>query len=162
MITTILILFGAILAISSFWLLRHRNRLTADIAHGVARLGQLKNRQAARRRSAPAKVPVNPYAGVMIRPCLEACAVATQQRGTRYLSTEAPTLPLPGCDTDECRCRYSYQDDRREHEDRRFSLKVTETFGMKRTVAERRSATRADRRASARTASGPRAYFNDY
>jgi hypothetical protein len=37
----------------------------------------------------------------------------------RYLSAEAPRLPLPDCDRDECRCFVQPQDDRRAGYDRR-------------------------------------------
>ena len=162
MITTLLILFGAILALSSVWLLRHRSRLAEGAYQRVAWIGQLKHRSAARRRNRQPKATVNPYAGVIIQPCLEACEAANRQQGTRYLSDVAPSLPLQGCDTRECRCRYRYQADRREDEDRRFSLQIHETFGMKGTIEERRSKTRIDRRASVAKSSRPRAYFNDF
>jgi len=43
----------------------------------------------------------------------EACAAAKACRDSRYLSTEAPRLPLAGCDARCCDCRYAHFDDRR-------------------------------------------------
>ncbi len=52
------------------------------------------------------------------------CRAARAHRGVRYLSSEAPALPLPECSQDECRCRYRHHEDRRSG-DRRTSLDVT-------------------------------------
>jgi hypothetical protein len=49
------------------------------------------------------------------------CAAATLCRNARYLSHEAPRLPLPQCtDRPGCRCTY------RHFEDRRVSTRRTE------------------------------------
>jgi hypothetical protein len=34
-------------------------------------------------------------------------------QGTRFLSREAPALPLKNCVNDECTCHYAHHDDRR-------------------------------------------------
>ena len=47
------------------------------------------------------------------------CAAARAVSGQRYLSSEAPQLPLPGCDAVRCKCRYLHHVDRRSGEDRR-------------------------------------------
>ena len=42
------------------------------------------------------------------------CDAASQQRELRFLSDEAPQLPLDGCDRPtECRCVFVHYDDRR-------------------------------------------------
>jgi hypothetical protein len=42
------------------------------------------------------------------------CAAAALCRTTRYLSREAPRLPLPACPTpDECPCKFKHFQDRR-------------------------------------------------
>ena len=43
----------------------------------------------------------------------DACAAALACRDRRYLSAEAPRLPLAGCDASCCDCRYAHFDDRR-------------------------------------------------
>lgn len=55
----------------------------------------------------------NPWHAVGISPCLEACAAAQAARSVRYLSQEAPVLPLKGCTTAKCACRYRHFQDRR-------------------------------------------------
>jgi hypothetical protein len=82
------------------------------------------------------------YRGVEIRCSEDACEAAKAERGKRYLSKEAPTFPLSGCDRREgCGCRYSHLEDRRDKEDRR-SVDPLSTRGP---AAERRN--KADRRA---------------
>lgn len=47
-----------------------------------------------------------------------ACAAAQACKGGRYLSVDAPRLPLAGCDAAICDCTYQHFPDRR-HESRR-------------------------------------------
>ena len=43
-----------------------------------------------------------------------ACAAAIQLRGKRFLSRDAPRLPLPECTRqDQCQCKYRHLRDRR-------------------------------------------------
>lgn len=42
-----------------------------------------------------------------------ACAAAKACKGKRFLSKEAPSLPLEGCDSASCHCKYRHFDDRR-------------------------------------------------
>jgi hypothetical protein len=55
----------------------------------------------------------NPWHAVGITPGRNACAIARGESETRYLSREAPPLPLKDCDSDTCTCRYHHFDDRR-------------------------------------------------
>jgi hypothetical protein len=83
------------------------------------------------------------YRAVEIRCPDDACEAAKAERGKRYLSREAPTFPLSGCDRREgCRCRYRHHEDRRGKEDRRAEG-PTSMGG--RPAAERRN--KGDRRA---------------
>jgi len=57
---------------------------------------------------------------VSVKPGPGACGIATEGRDRRWLSREAPTLPLAGCSRpDRCRCTYQHHDDRRTGEHRR-------------------------------------------
>ena len=47
-----------------------------------------------------------------------ACAAAQACKGGRYLSVDAPRLPLAGCDASICDCTYQHFQDRR-HDSRR-------------------------------------------
>ncbi|QYJ89220.1 hypothetical protein [Shewanella halotolerans] len=60
------------------------------------------------------------------------CGSAKKLKGKRFLSKDAPTLPLPGCNKGECSCRYLHHEDRRgQNEDRRVDFGVTrELYGV--------------------------------
>ena len=42
-----------------------------------------------------------------------ACEAAFACKGKRFLSSEAPRLPLAQCDADRCNCKYRHFEDRR-------------------------------------------------
>jgi hypothetical protein len=59
------------------------------------------------------------YHAVAIVPKVSSCPEAKARGGIRYLSREAPVLPLPDCPWPErCHCRFEKFDDRRQ-DDRR-------------------------------------------
>lgn len=84
------------------------------------------------------------YHCVEVRTGVPACEAARQLGNVRYLSSEAPGLPVSGCTEQQCACSYIHHDDRRE-DDRRnpYGQWTNLPHGMER---ERRS--RTDRRAS--------------
>ena len=59
------------------------------------------------------------YHAVSIKVSGSACRAAKELTGQRFLSTEAPLLPLPGCTMAECNCRFVHHKDRRSGKDRR-------------------------------------------
>ena len=64
----------------------------------------------------------NPFRAVSINPSMGSCLAAQAIRGERFLSAEAPVLPLKDCDVKFCKCRYAhYPDRRRDGRDRRAS-----------------------------------------
>ncbi len=54
-----------------------------------------------------------PWHAVVIAASAGACAAAQACKGKRFLSSEAPMLPLAGCDARRCDCKYRHYDDRR-------------------------------------------------
>jgi hypothetical protein len=51
---------------------------------------------------------------VSVKPGGGACNAAVSGKNRRWLSREAPLLPLPGCTRpDACQCTYNHHDDRR-------------------------------------------------
>ncbi len=51
---------------------------------------------------------------VSVKPSARACNAAVSGKNRRWLSKEAPMLPLPGCtQPDRCTCTYQHHDDRR-------------------------------------------------
>ena len=73
------------------------------------------------------------------------CDAAKELGDKRFLSHEAPDLPLAGCDRDKCGCRYIHHADRRSNEERRLPFVTHKGFGFE-VDSERRES--ADRRRS--------------
>lgn len=63
----------------------------------------------------------NPYHAVSVVPGQRACEAVRSTVTAKYLSSEAPSLPLPACNADKCTCRYQHHTDRRSDEPRRES-----------------------------------------
>ena len=71
------------------------------------------------RRVSPALKNGSKYHAVSIKPGTYACSAANDLAGERFLASEAPSLPLPGCDATECDCHFTHHKDRRTGKDRR-------------------------------------------
>jgi hypothetical protein len=87
----------------SSWL--HRKHVQAEV--------RLSGRQVQAHRV------TNPWHAVSIKAGASCTQTALKYGGRRYLSREAPVIPLPTCDAKHCRCRYVHHDDRRDDVDRR-------------------------------------------
>jgi hypothetical protein len=83
------------------------------------------------------------YRAVSLAPSID-CCMATRDAGGRYLSREAPRLPLAGCTMPaECLCKFRKHSDRRDGERRVFGEACTSrwfTGSERRTRRSRRSA----------------------
>jgi len=88
--------------LSSWW---HRKHVQAEV--------QLS------RRPVQAHRVTNPYHAVSIKAGASCRQTALRYGLHRYLAQEAPSIPLPTCDTKNCRCRYLHHEDRRDEDDRR-------------------------------------------
>jgi hypothetical protein len=55
----------------------------------------------------------NPWHAVSVVPSEGACAKARSLARMRFLSKDAPPLPLESCDARTCRCHYRHHEDRR-------------------------------------------------
>jgi hypothetical protein len=69
------------------------------------------------------------YHAVGIRPGDNCCEAARQFGKLRFLSAQAPQLPLPGCQQSSCTCRYSHYPDRRHTMDQRSELRAGHQTG---------------------------------
>ena len=61
----------------------------------------------------------NRWHAVIITGPNSACAAAKACKGKRFLSAEVPLLPLAGCTSVRCECKYRHFDDRRSAPRRR-------------------------------------------
>lgn len=59
------------------------------------------------------------YYAVSVQPGISACQAIEKIRGDRYLTLEAPKLPLSDCSNTDCRCILKPENDRRVGFDRR-------------------------------------------
>ena len=65
------------------------------------------------------RVSRNRWHAVMIEAPANACDAAQACKGERFLSGDAPLLPLRECDAKRCECRYRHYEDRRGDSRRR-------------------------------------------
>jgi hypothetical protein len=65
------------------------------------------------------RVSRNRWHAVTIAAPANACDAAQACKGKRFLSGDAPGLPLQECDAKRCECRYRHYDDRRGDSRRR-------------------------------------------
>jgi hypothetical protein len=61
----------------------------------------------------PAKKAVQSYHAVSIEPGRNCCHSARVLKGRRFLSRDAPALPLKNCISEDCTCHYTHHEDRR-------------------------------------------------
>lgn len=73
----------------------------------------------------PVRKQVGAWHAVSIVPGPRACEAAREMRGKRFLSREAPPLPLKKCDTHSCTCRYEHFPDRRKGARRTSEMSIT-------------------------------------
>lgn len=62
---------------------------------------------------AAVKKPPAAHHAVSIVPGSRCCAAVHALEGRRFLSKDAPVLPLRQCNSSDCTCRYQHHDDRR-------------------------------------------------
>lgn len=72
------------------------------------KVGDESSTQLRERRISPHR-----WHAVMIAGPASACAAAQACKGKRFLSREAPRLPLAACDSSRCDCKYRHYVDRR-------------------------------------------------
>ena len=66
------------------------------------------------------KNTISPYHCVELKMPYDACEEVLKLHGKRFLSADAPVLPLTGCDQN-CSCKFKHHNDRRQ-DDRRDSF----------------------------------------
>lgn len=101
--------------------------------------------QASTAAPAARRKPPGGFHGITVKPCLDACQAAQALAGQRFLSREAPALPLPDCDQARCDCTYGHYSDRRDQGDRRSGWNRLDGFAQSFAKDDRR-ATQDDRR----------------
>lgn len=86
----------------------------------------------------------NAFHAVSVVPGAQACGAVLQVTGVRFLSRQAPKLPLHGCDKTQCTCSYRHHLDRRSGPRRSadfFSHQVRSNVGEERRKSRGRRRT---------------------
>lgn len=87
----------------------------------------------------------NPWHSVSIRSVrFAACPLARACAGRRFLSSDAPPLPLPGCNAARCECHYLHHEDRREGPRRVADQGITAPYHRGRERRRRSGGRRSD------------------
>ncbi|MFT4768347.1 MAG: hypothetical protein ACI8RN_001482 [Glaciecola sp.] len=79
-----------------------------------------------------AQTPSGPYAAVSVKPSNSSCSAAFETTNLRYLKSAAPSLPVEGCNSADCRCSFINHLDRRDtsDDDRRMGIGLqTQLYG---------------------------------
>jgi hypothetical protein len=79
----------------------------------TAGLGKLTARASVKERQRFGSRAGNTFHAVSIHPSKDGCLAAEAISGERFLSREAPSLPLESCTATSCNCRYYHHSDRR-------------------------------------------------
>lgn len=140
MIQLVILIGGALLVATVFWLMtRSGRREHSGRGHGRSRhhdhatpAQPLHNEPAARSAMAEAELAECHTGSVIVPEPGNPCAAVQAIRGRWFPDGKVPRLPLPDCDHSQtCECRFKHRDDRRtderrEHADRRDSIRFEE------------------------------------
>ena len=122
-------------------------RQVLTLASGL--LNKAKGMFGQKAEAAPAlpKKPVNLHHAVSIAPGPRACAAAHDLVRRRFLSREAPSLPLMDCNRTDCQCRYEHHEDRRKgpRRARDFAVSVDGHDGEEHRATNKRGRRKSDR-----------------
>jgi hypothetical protein len=131
-LTIVLIL---LLLAASWWLLHQRRANSAGDAKPNVRPSSANTR----------------FHAVSIKIGNRGCKAAKEMVGRRFLATAAPKLPLPGCDIQDCNCKFAHYQDRRSRRDRRSHFGTSALGGgtgafetEQRAIKDRRTKDRSD------------------
>jgi hypothetical protein len=94
-----------------------------------------KHRDSAHGNSAPAKR----FSAVSVQPSKSSCQAARSLKGQRFLSKDAPFLPVQGCTAQKCQCIYHHHPDRRTGNGDRRALGSAGSFLLGNSNSNRRS-----------------------
>jgi hypothetical protein len=105
---------------SSRWSLAGFFRFGRSSVQDARTQAKSDHRSAIKPASKPAES--SQYHAVSIIPGVVSCGAAHRFTGLRFLSRQAPKLPLPSCDAGQCTCRFKHHKDRRAGPRRRGEI----------------------------------------
>jgi len=140
---TSLAIIAALAAVTGLVLFRRPGRVRAAGPEDSRRPAATRKPDAPFQQATPAVRRMCTHA-VSVESDFMVCDAARKLGDKRFLSAEAPPLPLPGCDSGRCECRYVHHEDRRVGDERRMPFTAFGGFGLQNPEGERRK--RLDRR----------------
>jgi hypothetical protein len=135
LIAQVLFAIAVVIALALWWRYGDKRRHSR-----VARVRDLKR-------------PSDNYHCVELRYRRDSCDAVKRIGAKRFLPSEAPGIPVLGCDAERCSCRYVHHEDRR-HSDRRNPVAQWANQPPASAEGERRS--KRDRRKPAKTPIRPK------
>ncbi len=130
------------LAALTYLILFRRHAARGPSSHAGARMAT--HGPEARSSTTQPAPPARSHHAVAVVTGRRPCAAAAELSDQRFLSAEAPTLPLEACDRSRCECRYQHFADRRQDDDRRMPYGNFHDLGISDDRTDRRH--RGDRR----------------
>jgi hypothetical protein len=131
------IVASIVVVFAVFWLRRRPVAVSRPVQARTAAPGTAGTGRAAR---------VNRYRAISIAAGVDACPQAAGLAGRRFLVGEVPQLPLQGCPSQSCSCRYLHHEDRRgEDAERRAPAALSTELYASAGNAERRGRRRGRR-----------------
>lgn len=84
-------------------------------------------RPVAEKSTLGARAPLkkSPWHAVSIVRDRSACAAVCELNGQRWLSIQAPQLPVTGCNSAQCSCHYRHHEDRRVQDRREAGVLIS-------------------------------------
>jgi len=129
-----MLIISVLVIVTAFVILRFLFPATTKAAAGN---GNSRRLNATDRRADSSEF--NPFHAVSVHPAAGGCQAAMAIKGQRFLSEEAPELPLQGCTAENCHCRYAHHVDRRSGTgDRRLDFGTQQSTPAGSAQGERR------------------------
>ncbi len=84
-------------------------------------------RPVAERSKSGTRAPLkkSPWHAVSVVRGRSSCAAVCELNGQRWLSTQAPQLPVTGCNSVQCSCHYRHHEDRRVQDRREAGVLIS-------------------------------------
>ena len=125
------VIIAVLLAFAVIWL---KSRLS--LGGQRQSMGAEPKRKLEKKKRSSTTAKHDPYHAVSIRHETNACPSVLGMGKRRFLSGEAPIIPLPECGSTHCDCKYSHHKDRRNRNSGRRSISPNQSSGRE----ERRAA----------------------
>ena len=134
------VIIALLLALAALWL-KSRAAATERDTSGKT---QTRKRLPSASNNPASAANRNPFHAVSVKHGATACSPVLELQNRRFLSAEAPHLPLHECDIAQCQCKYRHHKDRRHRDGARRSFSQGHFAGQERRILQGRRAEDTD------------------